>query len=142
MRLSLSELKLLVIDEISMVSNTALHHIHQRLKEIFATSDSQLFAGLSVIALDIDRELATVRSETGGLDHDIFVKETARTNVSCIDRQMSITLLNVRSLKKHSLYIKFHFSIFNSDLIALTETLFLPQTNDNDIKDHLEPFTI
>ena len=58
------------------------------------------------------------------------------------DRQMSITLLNVRSLKKHSLYIKFHFSIFNSDLIALTETLLLPQTNDNDIKDHLEPFTI
>ena len=51
MRLSLSELKLLVVDEISMVSNTALHHIHQRLKEIFATSDSQLFAGLSVIAL-------------------------------------------------------------------------------------------
>lgn len=51
MRLSLSELKLLVVDEISIVSNTALHHIHQRLKEIFATSDSQLFAGLSVIAL-------------------------------------------------------------------------------------------
>ena len=51
MRLSLSELKLLVIDEISMVSNTALHHYHQRLKEIFGTSDSQLFAGLSVIAL-------------------------------------------------------------------------------------------
>lgn len=49
MRLSLSELKLLVVDEISIVSNTALHHIHQRLKEIFATSDSQLFAGLSVI---------------------------------------------------------------------------------------------
>ena len=51
MRLSLSELKLLVVDEISIVSNTALHHIHQRLKEIFATPDSQLFAGLSVIAL-------------------------------------------------------------------------------------------
>lgn len=51
MRLLLSELKLLVIDEISMVSNTALHHIHQRLKEIFGTSTSQLFAGLSVIAL-------------------------------------------------------------------------------------------
>ena len=40
MRLLLSELKLLVIDEISMVSNTALHHIHQRLKEIFGTSNS------------------------------------------------------------------------------------------------------
>ena len=41
MRLLLSELKLLVIDEICMVSNTALHHIHQRLKEIFGTSNSQ-----------------------------------------------------------------------------------------------------
>ena len=51
MRLLLSELKLLVIDEISMVSNTALHHIHQRLKEIFGTTNSQLFAGLSLIAL-------------------------------------------------------------------------------------------
>ena len=46
---AMSELKLLVIDEISVVSNTALHHIHQRLKEIFTTSDSQLFAGLSVM---------------------------------------------------------------------------------------------
>ena len=55
---------------------------------------------------------------------------------------MSITILNVRSLKKHSLNIKFHFSIFNSDLIALTEIQLLPQTNDNGIKDHLEPFTI
>ena len=46
---AMSELKLLLIDEISVVSNTALHHIHQRLKEIFTTSDSQLFAGLSVM---------------------------------------------------------------------------------------------
>ena len=61
---------------------------------------------------------------------------------TAFDRQMPITILNVRSLKKHSLDIKFHFSIFNSDLIALTETQLLPQTNDNDIQDHLEPFTI
>ena len=46
---AMSELKLLVTDEISMVSNSALHHIHQRLKEIFTTSDSQLFAGVSVM---------------------------------------------------------------------------------------------
>ena len=58
------------------------------------------------------------------------------------DRQMSITLLNARSLKKHSLDIKFHFIIFNNDLIALRETQLLSQTKNNDIKDHLEPFTI
>ena len=40
-----------IIDEISMVSNTALLHVHQRLKDIFVTSSSQLFAGLSVIAV-------------------------------------------------------------------------------------------
>lgn len=51
MRLSLCELKLIIIDEISMVGNTTLLHIHQRLKEIFDTNKSQLFAGISIIAL-------------------------------------------------------------------------------------------
>ena len=51
MRLSLSQLMLLIIDEISMVSNTALLHVHQRLKEIFVPSSSQLFTSLSVIAV-------------------------------------------------------------------------------------------
>ena len=43
MRLSLAELKLIIIDEISMVSNMGLLHIHQRLKEIFVTPNSELF---------------------------------------------------------------------------------------------------
>ena len=34
-----------------MVSNTALLHVHQRLKEIFVPSSSQLFASLSVVAV-------------------------------------------------------------------------------------------
>ncbi|XP_022791091.1 ATP-dependent DNA helicase PIF5-like [Stylophora pistillata] len=52
MRVSMSELKLIIIrDEISMVSNITLVHIHQRLLEIFGFSSSQLFAGLSVIAV-------------------------------------------------------------------------------------------
>ena len=51
LRLSLSELKLLIIDEVSMVSNNRLLHIHQRLKEIFGTSSSKIFAGISIIAV-------------------------------------------------------------------------------------------
>ena len=51
MRLSLSELKLIVIDEISMVGNITLLHIHQRLKENFGTSNSQMFAGISIIVV-------------------------------------------------------------------------------------------
>ena len=38
LRMSLSELKLVIIDEVSMVSNTALLHIHQRLKANFCHS--------------------------------------------------------------------------------------------------------
>lgn len=48
-RMALSNLKLIIIDEISMVSNTTLQHIHQRLKEIFVTPNNQLFASLSII---------------------------------------------------------------------------------------------
>lgn len=53
MRLLLSELKLIIIDEISMVANVTLLHIHQRLKEIFATTNSQLFAGIVSLLLAI-----------------------------------------------------------------------------------------
>ena len=51
-RMTLSDLKLIIIDEISMVSNTTLLHIHQQLKEIFATPNNQLFAGFSIIVVD------------------------------------------------------------------------------------------
>ena len=50
MRLLLSELKLIIIDKISMVCNTTLLHIHQQLKETF-DNWSELFAGTSIIAL-------------------------------------------------------------------------------------------
>ncbi|KXJ10338.1 ATP-dependent DNA helicase PIF1 [Exaiptasia diaphana] len=50
LRLFLSELRLIIVDEISMVGNTTLLHIHQRLQEIFATPASKLFAGISIIA--------------------------------------------------------------------------------------------
>ena len=50
-RLSLKDLKLIIIDEISMVGNTTLLHVHQRLKEIFGCSFDNLFAGKSIIAV-------------------------------------------------------------------------------------------
>ena len=51
LRLTLSELKIIIVDEISMVANTTLLHIHQRLKEIFNTPNSELFARVSFIAV-------------------------------------------------------------------------------------------
>jgi hypothetical protein len=64
MRLSLAELKLIIIDEISMVSNMGLLHIHQRLKEIFVTPNSELFAGISVLVFGDFFQLPPIRSAT------------------------------------------------------------------------------
>jgi len=51
LRLTLSELKI-IIDEMSMAANTTLLHIHQRLKEIFtSTPNSELFVRNSFIAI-------------------------------------------------------------------------------------------
>ena len=50
LRRQLSEVKVIVIDEISMVSNYLLLHIHQRLKEIFGTLEDTPFSGISILA--------------------------------------------------------------------------------------------
>ena len=49
LRQKYSELKLVIVDEISMVSNVRIQHIHARLCEIFNTSFEVPFAGVSVI---------------------------------------------------------------------------------------------
>ena len=49
LREKLSEVKVIIIDEISMVSNKLLMYIHQRLSEIFGTTNNALFAGISII---------------------------------------------------------------------------------------------
>ena len=61
MRVSLSELKLIIIDEVSMISNITLLQIHQRLKDIFGASASQLFAGLSVVVVGDLYQLPPIR---------------------------------------------------------------------------------
>lgn len=49
MRISLPELKLVIIDEVSVISNITLLPINQRLKGIFGAYASQLLAVLSEV---------------------------------------------------------------------------------------------
>ena len=57
----ISQLKLIITDEISMVANTSLLNIHQRLKEIFNTPNSELFPGISFIAVGDLYQLPPIR---------------------------------------------------------------------------------
>ena len=50
LRQRFSELMVIIIDEISMVSNKLLLYIHQRLCDIFGDTDDNPFAGISIIA--------------------------------------------------------------------------------------------
>ena len=63
LRMSLAELKLIIIDEVSMVANTTLLNIHQRLKEVFVTPNSKLFAGVSILAVGDLYQLPPIRKK-------------------------------------------------------------------------------
>ena len=51
LRNQLSELKIIITDEISVVYNMKLLFIHQRLKDIFGTPEYSLFAGKAIIGV-------------------------------------------------------------------------------------------
>ena len=63
LRNMLSELKLIIIDKISMISNRMLKYIHERLKQIFNTPDSVLFAGISLIAVGDFYQLPSIKAK-------------------------------------------------------------------------------
>ena len=64
LRNKLCELRVLIIDEISMVSNLTLLYIHLRLVEIFGCSDNVPFAGITVIAVGDFYQLPPVQQRT------------------------------------------------------------------------------
>ena len=57
------EVKATIIDEISMVSNDLLFHIHLRLLEVFSYPNNTPFAGLSIIAVGDFLQLPPVRAK-------------------------------------------------------------------------------
>ncbi len=65
---------------------------------------------------------------------------TLTKDVHSDDSVLTISLLNIRSLRKHSEDIKFHSQLFSSDVVALTETQLLLNDLDMEIKKNLEPF--
>ena len=63
-------------------------------------------------------------------------------NTSQNSEILSICLLNIRSLRKHSIDLKFDPTIFNCDILALTETHLQPHQFHSDIIENLHPFQL
>ena len=82
-----------------------------------------------------------VREEYDRLCNECIISHP-RTMLRHDSDVLIISLLNVRSLKKHSIDIKYNAHIFNSDLIALTETQLLPCDSDHEITSNLSPFKL
>ena len=62
LRQRFSELKVIIIDEISMVSNHLLLYIHQRLTDILGCNDGTPFAGVSIITCGDFYQLPPIRA--------------------------------------------------------------------------------
>jgi len=55
---------------------------------------------------------------------------------------VTVSLLNIRSLQKHSIDIKNDANIMNNDVTAFTETQLLPHNSDAEIRKNLHPFVL
>ena len=55
---------------------------------------------------------------------------------------LTLSLLNIRSPRKHSSDVKCDENLFKSDILSFTETQLLPGDNDFDIVQNLTPFTL
>ena len=63
LRTKLSNLKLLVIGEVSMVSNLMQKYIHERLKEIYSTPDTVCFDGISIVVVGDFYQLPSAKAK-------------------------------------------------------------------------------
>ena len=63
LRNKFSKVKAIIIDEISMVSNDLLFHIHLQLMESFGCPNNTPFAGLSITVVGDSLQLPPVRAQ-------------------------------------------------------------------------------
>lgn len=69
------------------------------------------------------------RRKTSFIEKPVIVRKN--------EESIIISVLNIRSLLKHSVDIKFDRNINDSDLLLLTETKLLTETDDKEIRDNL-----
>ena len=67
---------------------------------------------------------------------------SSQLQLTVSNNDVTVCLLNIRSLQKHSIDIKNDANKMNSDVIAFTETQLLPHNLDAEIRENLHPFEL
>lgn len=67
---------------------------------------------------------------------------SSQLQLTVSNNDVTVSLLNSRSLQKHNIDIRNAANIMNSDVIAFTETLLLPHNLDAEIRGNLYPFVL
>ena len=73
---------------------------------------------------------------------DNSYSNSSTTDVVNDFRNLEVCLLNIRSLKKHIIDIKYNASVGNCDILALTETQLLSYHLDDTIRETLHPYEL
>ena len=108
-----------------------------------ALSRATSLNGLYILGQVVCKHIKTnpkVLSEYQRLSNNCLVSNEKVVNDSC--NEFLIGLLNVRSLRKHSIDIKYDSKLFKSDVLAFNENQLLPQESNNEIANNLHPFTV
>ena len=85
----------------------------------------------------VDKEYERLREISSITSSLTSEQELAGSNTG-----VTVSLLNIRSLTKHSIDIKCDGNMFSSDILAFTETQLLANDGDNEIRKNLQPFAL
>ena len=117
---------------------------------MFALSRSTSLQGLHILGQIIRKHVKVDSRVHNEYDRLRSLKSGEKEKVSCSDKQrildtnsvLTLSFLNIRSLRKHSSDVKCDANILKSDVLAFTETQLSPSDNASDIIENLVPFTL
>ena len=110
------------------------------MSRVKALSDLSLVGDINTKSIRADKLIET---EYGRLQTSQNFDDSSANIISKSDaHNVVITLLNIRSFKKHYLDVRHDSKIVESDIMAFTETRLTDQHNTNDIENALSEFQI
>ena len=114
--------------------------VYVALSRVKALSDISLVGDINTKSIRADKLIETEYERLRASEN--FDDSSANVISKSTAHNVVITLLNIRSFKKHYLDVRYDSKIVESDIMAFTKTRVKDQHNTNDIKNALSEFQI